>query len=987
LSNCINLKTVLACFKPTNNSISPITIYETIRCDENNKPIGNIYSLDSLVTEVIDIATYLGGGTVTPGECISNKEKEKLCVRLYDVNYNNDPRGCGTTSHLWLTAGGGNDAVYTDWTWDIDGTNVIAPADNTFIVNQTGGAGWNQNFTLTNPVMTASNPFGHQWEWFNAGKPCYRIWSVLGCDANMLKYGLMTVTITRGSLVKNVTMYPEINAYKKVTFWRCSSCGDDEQVFLDGANNVITDLFQYVSDQTGIPLNKLTQYFPTLDDLLNCVGECDEIAPEIPDYSCNNQFVPVCDEDNPDAQISAIYQDCGDGVLLLGYVIEDPDPNASGALLDYTPIGNIKGEGCEDCIVSNIVTLCDQSNCEKIDFLYHSNCPPLGPFIHGTNIPYEGKGPFLKCEPKIYIGKTCYIKEDVILTWDNGAGSDPNTGLPLPRPPAAGTGNGYNTVYDTPYGQQLVPADFAGNGFIDKYLKCGGTIQSIDIGGNNILLNGPIVLPPQTGSWLKLSDEVFNQISTWFDSNNNVTNSFPPGRGCDNNRPDIIPVNCWGQSNSCYKIQEKDGVVGTFTVTDCRDLDRTYTLIQTTLGETRYEAKEYVNCNGQLVCDWFVDKKIVETPIDLSCFTEVPCNVTSKEFPILKTSDVCLTKELELEIKIKDTNGDVCGNDPGTFVEPCGVQSGTNEFDHPQIVELTYDISSTPGYTGPITLTTPTSGTNWVIPLSYTGVLSPDGCCVNPLTQTADVEFTYTLTVEEDGIRYSVTSTNLYNLGQAGGGGGTANITFTSLPICLIKVCYLGKPSELIDCSTGLPATEDLLKGTTEVDCREAKPSPEFKKLCEIVKLLTVEPGCNNEVTSCIQFEGFDGQTDENSYDIGDTSTFDITFNGSITTIMTDYLAVSDNVNQSSWYTDIINHINNNTNFNISVVTDVSVTSSGTKVLWQITHTGPSGETLEIIKNGGDIYTFISNGDETITTTITDDQGSEFNTLPIIQPC
>lgn len=148
-----------------------------------------------------------------------------------------------------------------------------------------------------------------------------------------------------------------------------------------------------------------------------------------------------------------------------------------------------------------------------------------------------------------------------------------------------------------------------------------------------------------------------------------------------------------------------------------------------------------------------------------------------------------------------------------------------------------------------------------------------------------------------------------------------------------------------------------------------------------------INPCSSCAITGCIQFNGFDGAFDISSLSVGDVTNYEIYLDTVLNnTLVLDYLSTNDGVNQSSWYTDLVNYINTNTNFTLSVVTDVSVADRG-KIVWQLDYDGPGNEELQIVKDGGDTYTFNVDSAGTITTTITDNLGNPFSTPALIQPC
>ena len=200
------------------------------------------------------------------------RRRNKMCrwLRFTRVRNNNDTRGAGTTSHNWMVAAGSTPAEYTDWSFLYNGVNVIPAANNSFTVNQSGGAGWDQNFTLTIPTLNEINPGKGLWDWFNDGNPVYRIWSLITDYDSGLKWGKQCVTITRGKTVRKVTMYPDIKASPTVEFYivECEDeqCNIVERYCEDADGNRLDDdaFVAYVAGQTGFEIGELENSFPEI---------------------------------------------------------------------------------------------------------------------------------------------------------------------------------------------------------------------------------------------------------------------------------------------------------------------------------------------------------------------------------------------------------------------------------------------------------------------------------------------------------------------------------------------------------------------------------------------------------------------------------------------------------------------------------------------------------------------------------------------------
>lgn len=68
MSNCTNTRPIIGCFKPNDGSPSVSIIIHVIY-DEGEHAIGQVYTLGDDNETPIDITSYLGGGTVTAGNC------------------------------------------------------------------------------------------------------------------------------------------------------------------------------------------------------------------------------------------------------------------------------------------------------------------------------------------------------------------------------------------------------------------------------------------------------------------------------------------------------------------------------------------------------------------------------------------------------------------------------------------------------------------------------------------------------------------------------------------------------------------------------------------------------------------------------------------------------------------------------------------------------------------------------------------------------
>lgn len=344
-------------------------------------------------------------------------------------------------------------------------------------------------------------------------------------------------------------------------------------------------------------------------DIPACLFDCAELIPELPSLKCTTELIPVCDSGNVNQTVFATFQDCGDGTILVGYWT----PDADGGLTEYDIVGEVQGEGCTECELIGVETKCDESTCDRVDFLVYSNCVKEGPFISGTTLPYTaGKGPYVDCKPKNVIKTECVEISSYAYSWDNGSFSNPFTGEVLAPRGSAAPSNGYTSNYDTPGGTVISFNGGAINsyvGFIDRKLTCGtATIDNIIVGGSNIL-PAPVVDTTTVGTWGGLNKLLWDTITA-------ITGeSFPSGTACHNNRPEIKPVNCWGQSVSCADID-----LESFQVTDCDGNVWVFGFKKVVLDSKRYTRMMFEDCAGRIICEYIDDTtKLVIEEIDEAC--------------------------------------------------------------------------------------------------------------------------------------------------------------------------------------------------------------------------------------------------------------------------------------------------------------------------------------------------------------------------------
>jgi len=391
----------------------------------------------------------------------------------------------------------------------------------------------------------------------------------------------------------------------------------------------------YTSDQSTTPKNLVIQYVESdtfyYQRCLDCADDCDSEElnevwtplnggtcppicpipcetefPPVPTLSCQTDLQPVCDSDNPDQVVYAVFQDCGGGQIFTGYYTPDPDdPNA---LIDYELQGELNGEGCAPCEFTGSLILCDPNTCDKYEVKSYSNCP-TEILLYGTNIPASPKGDLVECIDKNIISEKCFKSQLFYYEWDNGyVGYRPN----IDTQPG---------VYNTPHGSVLLlngelPTTY--KGVIDRLLTCGtATIDQININGVDLLTN-PVVETTTTGTWIPLSNLLYDTITA------NSQYNLPAGRGCD--LPPVTPsANCFGRSISCDDIPaDENGNIGYFDVTDCKGQTWRFSIRKTAQPESRYTGLQYFDCKGELICEYFDDNK-QPVVLDDECLTEVCC--------------------------------------------------------------------------------------------------------------------------------------------------------------------------------------------------------------------------------------------------------------------------------------------------------------------------------------------------------------------------
>lgn len=118
------------------------------------------------------------------------------------------------------------------------------------------------------------------------------------------------------------------------------------------------------------------------------------------------------------------------------------------------------------------------------------------------------------------------------------------------------------------------------------------------------------------------------------------------------------------------------------------------------------------------------------------------------------------------------------------------------------------------------------------------------------------------------------------------------------------------------------------------------------EKLCEIEEALSGD--CGN-VTGCIEMFAWDN--DSGLLSQGETSQLEIKIDGVTVAgpVIHDYTTSQTGTSKASWYTPWVDAINNNTNFTLSLVQDVTLPTND-KPLWRVDYSGPGGEELKMCK-------------------------------------
>lgn len=217
---------------------------------------------------------------------------EKL--RLVYWLYNNDGNGCGPIQGIPI-------AYFGDWTMDefhCDGRNIL---QNPVPISYNN---WNDNFNQWTGVL---NPISSsQWDWINAGKPCFRVMSTLTCDDTVYGDFLLTPVSTVNPKIdgKQYLIQPEVLIGPEVEVLICrriDKSGVVTKEFYDKSGDPIASLTDYYAEKaesiavaaTGTrPFTSANiSKFYTEDELCDCLKSCDHEYPAIDDSApCQIQF-------------------------------------------------------------------------------------------------------------------------------------------------------------------------------------------------------------------------------------------------------------------------------------------------------------------------------------------------------------------------------------------------------------------------------------------------------------------------------------------------------------------------------------------------------------------------------------------------------------------------------------------------------------------------------------------------------------------------
>ncbi len=210
-------------------------------------------------------------------------ECEKL--RLVYWLYNNDDNGCGPLQGMPITRFG-------DWTLDefyCDGKNILAnPVPISY-------SNFNDNF---NEWAGALNPVSaNNWDWVNAGRPCFRVMATITCDDTVYGDFLLTpVNVNPRFDGIQVLIQPDVIIGPEVEVLVCrkiNKSGQTEKTFFDKAGDAIESLTSYyaqaashivVSDTGSFPFTESNiAKFYSEEDLCNCLKVCSDEYDEIDD--------------------------------------------------------------------------------------------------------------------------------------------------------------------------------------------------------------------------------------------------------------------------------------------------------------------------------------------------------------------------------------------------------------------------------------------------------------------------------------------------------------------------------------------------------------------------------------------------------------------------------------------------------------------------------------------------------------------------------
>lgn len=966
MSRCTDIKPLNACFIPNDPLVDKVPILIHVIYDNDEVAVGQAYTTVSDVETPIDPSTYLGGGVVVNGACTQSQGVCKKSKTLYTVL----------------------DNTRTRFTWNMD-LLVTFTDGSTATVSQTPTTGWtqqlNQWVTLFSDLLDSKCSVDY----------------LVEARCNILPGGcgglLPPPSELEGRIPTMYARYLQIGA--------CSTCPAINNVEITSINGTILEkprplVMDYIEGEEQRYVwcqncgQEGTLYFEDGTevpeaDLPLCLFECAEEFPQTPEPACSFELVPICDSDQPNGvntEAFIQFADCGDGQVLNAFLFVDAD----GGLEEYTPNeGSIGPCGTE--LSSSIQ--CDSCG-NQIEVVLYDD---------GTTLYYSYSEKGGRGELTFPVGELGKCDNVLCDTCEDCSDEEPASGqvttLPYEAIAKSGSTNPGPTTIE---GALNTTTDISG-------LLAGANSNGPATGNEDWLtrfdlsnlapdcavissLNLEIDSEPTSGGFAILiydgndpSTEIYSTIvggDGWtYHQFNGSSNILFGGH-------DFVPANPNPQPGS-----------GSYTTTTPIDLSTlpadlsniTVATIVITGGEFTSAVRLIADIDSS-ACSEPQEKFSKRVVIDPTCqnkLGDIPVVVNNQE-PIR----VVIEEPTSTEVTTSST---VCYPDD---------DSSNIVLEYTQVIELPSSTVINSYYTV-IALGTGTISAGLNVGDQYVpaDALLLGNCPTGSVPTTENVDRVF---CDVDGNQVICRETFDISVGPIGSGNEVS--LFTVYYDSTGAIITFDPITDAFPC----PVPCDCVQVLEHYLCIDGQKVPvwvqinkEDLSINSVINTLTlqqvplsayqdgfVDPCADCGIVACMQFDGFDGQMTQDlsdpdlsgSFDVGDTSLFDVTINGTTTTVVLDYLASSDNVNQSTWYTDLTNFINSNSNFTISVVQDVNVEDNG-KVLWQIDYSGPGNETLEIVKNSGDIYTFSVDSSGVFTVTITDDQGDVFDTASIIQSC